>query len=433
MLHLLASVPAALQVTWRCHTKCRCLRRAMGRRPQGGPHSTSLQCTRRRSCMIWTSTVSRTSCWPPMAARSSHSATTCDIVPMCLHAGVLTEASVQPHGCLCNQLSDPHKAACCASLAGGMCQAWYFAAAQGEQMAERLQVPKLRVRRDWYKGLAADHVDHGHPDVGNSSDAMAPRAAQAAQACHLAFVLHLDTRERDKLAGQNMLIVYSRLCGSKQGQQGRRLLMVPGDSDNGTGSGPRRRLLAENEAEHQALLKKLADEHKDRLAQTQQTQQQQTQNQQHTAQQLQQQQQQEQQQLHKGSATGQQQANQQQHQQQQQAGQQQAVKQGGGVFAEDASQVKQDAQPAGTSLGAENAADNELSEEVPIAGLHTHDSYAVRDTLADHHTLHAPQLQACASDTAFEHRLPRPLASFSRTSRAEGGLLPPSCIGHLLI
>jgi hypothetical protein len=64
-----------------------------------------------------------------------------------------------------------------------MCHLWYFAAAQGEQMAERLQVPKLRVRRDWYKGLAADHVDHGHPDVGNSSDATAPKAAQAAQAC----------------------------------------------------------------------------------------------------------------------------------------------------------------------------------------------------------------------------------------------------------
>ena len=183
----------------------------------------------------------------------------------------------------------------------------------------------------------------------------------------MSFVLHLNTREREEPAGQNMLIVYRRLCGSKQGQTGRRLLMVPEDSGNDTGLGAHRRLLAENEEEHQALLKKLADEHKDRLAQAQQTQQQQTQDQQHTAQQLQQQQQQEQQQLHKGSAAMQHQADKQQHQQQEQAGQQQAVKQGGSVFAEDAGQVKRDAKLAGTSLGAENAADNELSEEVLVA------------------------------------------------------------------
>lgn len=41
-------------------------------------------------------------------------------------------------------------------------------------MAERLAVPKLRVRRDWYKGLAADPVDHSHPDVGDSARPTAP-------------------------------------------------------------------------------------------------------------------------------------------------------------------------------------------------------------------------------------------------------------------
>ncbi len=35
-------------------------------------------------------------------------------------------------------------------------------------MAERLAVPKLRVRRDWFKGLAPDPVDHSHPDVGGA-------------------------------------------------------------------------------------------------------------------------------------------------------------------------------------------------------------------------------------------------------------------------
>jgi len=35
----------------------------------------------------------------------------------------------------------------------------------GEQLREKLVVPRLRVRRDWHVGLAVDHVDHSHPDV----------------------------------------------------------------------------------------------------------------------------------------------------------------------------------------------------------------------------------------------------------------------------
>lgn len=34
-------------------------------------------------------------------------------------------------------------------------------------MAERLVVPRLRMRRDWHKGLAADPVDHSNPDIGD--------------------------------------------------------------------------------------------------------------------------------------------------------------------------------------------------------------------------------------------------------------------------
>jgi hypothetical protein len=60
-------------------------------------------------------------------------------------------------------------------------------------MAERLQVPKLRVRRDWYKGLAADHVDHLHPDVGNGSDAAALKPASAVQVL-TAIAVCWDTR-----------------------------------------------------------------------------------------------------------------------------------------------------------------------------------------------------------------------------------------------
>ncbi|KAL4443840.1 hypothetical protein ABPG75_011577 [Micractinium tetrahymenae] len=36
----------------------------------------------------------------------------------------------------------------------------------GEEAAQRLTVPRLRVRQDWHKGLNPDHVDHSHPDVG---------------------------------------------------------------------------------------------------------------------------------------------------------------------------------------------------------------------------------------------------------------------------
>ena len=48
--------------------------------------------------------------------------------------------------------------------------------AQGESMMEQLTVERLKVRRDWYKGLAADPIDHSHPDVGDGDEP--PAAAQ---------------------------------------------------------------------------------------------------------------------------------------------------------------------------------------------------------------------------------------------------------------
>ncbi len=38
-------------------------------------------------------------------------------------------------------------------------------------LAEKLVVPRLRVRKDWYKGLDDDPTDHSHPDVGIRPDA----------------------------------------------------------------------------------------------------------------------------------------------------------------------------------------------------------------------------------------------------------------------
>ena len=40
----------------------------------------------------------------------------------------------------------------------------------GERLEKTLRVPRLRVRRDWHVGLAADHVDHARADVGAEDD-----------------------------------------------------------------------------------------------------------------------------------------------------------------------------------------------------------------------------------------------------------------------
>ena len=44
---------------------------------------------------------------------------------------------------------------------------------QGEQLNERLAVPRLRVRKDWYLGLSEDPISHDHPDAGDKQDAEA--------------------------------------------------------------------------------------------------------------------------------------------------------------------------------------------------------------------------------------------------------------------
>ena len=45
---------------------------------------------------------------------------------------------------------------------------------QGEKLTDVLQVPRLRVRKDWYVGLHDDPVDHSHPDVGGNTGANNP-------------------------------------------------------------------------------------------------------------------------------------------------------------------------------------------------------------------------------------------------------------------
>ena len=38
-------------------------------------------------------------------------------------------------------------------------------------MTEKLIIPRLRVRKDWYQNLAPDPTDHSHPDIGVFPDA----------------------------------------------------------------------------------------------------------------------------------------------------------------------------------------------------------------------------------------------------------------------
>ncbi len=55
--------------------------------------------------------------------------------------------------------------------------------AQGEAMTEQLTVERLKVRRDWYKGLAADPIDHSHPDVGDGDEPPSAARRVGLQAC----------------------------------------------------------------------------------------------------------------------------------------------------------------------------------------------------------------------------------------------------------
>lgn len=54
---------------------------------------------------------------------------------------------------------------------------------------ERLYIPRLRVRKNWYVGLKPDPVDHSHPDVGKAEGA-ANVFQQAAQAAHTPVAAH---------------------------------------------------------------------------------------------------------------------------------------------------------------------------------------------------------------------------------------------------
>jgi hypothetical protein len=65
---------------------------------------------------------------------------------------------------------------------------------QGEQLAEKLVVPRLRVRKDWHVGLNPDPVDHSHLDIG-----AAPDAQEVADAAAIARV-----SGRDKAKGLRM-------------------------------------------------------------------------------------------------------------------------------------------------------------------------------------------------------------------------------------
>lgn len=64
---------------------------------------------------------------------------------------------------------------------------------QGEIMEEKLTVPRLRVRKDWYQNLDPDPTDHSHPDLGVNPDAQdgTKGLAYGTIALHLLHLLQL--------------------------------------------------------------------------------------------------------------------------------------------------------------------------------------------------------------------------------------------------
>ena len=49
------------------------------------------------------------------------------------------------------------------------CTHAHFSGPQGEAIPDTLTIPRLQVRREWFKGLNPDPTDHSHPDVGDDT------------------------------------------------------------------------------------------------------------------------------------------------------------------------------------------------------------------------------------------------------------------------
>ena len=56
-----------------------------------------------------------------------------------------------------------------------------FHSPTGALLSQKLVIPKLAVHKDWHVGLAADPLDHAHPDVGDSDAAGAAGEARRQQ------------------------------------------------------------------------------------------------------------------------------------------------------------------------------------------------------------------------------------------------------------
>ena len=52
-------------------------------------------------------------------------------------------------------------------------------------MVERFVLERLKVRRDWFKGLAEDPIDHAHPDVGDEDPTKHSRQVNSSSRCCL--------------------------------------------------------------------------------------------------------------------------------------------------------------------------------------------------------------------------------------------------------
>lgn len=123
---------------------------------------------------------------------------------------------------------------------------------QGEILPEKLIVPRLRIRKDWYQNLAPDPTDHSHPDLGTNPDAQdGTRGEKSLQCGYPCYPSMLLLRIRSKPSDPHDMhhnSSMSDICTV----QNLSLLYAGPDSINASAS-YRRRLLSNNMAEERSF------------------------------------------------------------------------------------------------------------------------------------------------------------------------------------
>ena len=152
----------------------------MAPRPWAGPPSTNPTSMPAPCCTTWTWTACGTSWWPRTMGRSWPSKTRCEGGGGGMRSAATARQErlrIPVYRAACQhgerRCTAPHEPAhtqlsCSAPLVAHRPPAPPPPGrAQGEQLEQaKLVVPRLKVRRKWFVGLAPDPTDHSHLDVG---------------------------------------------------------------------------------------------------------------------------------------------------------------------------------------------------------------------------------------------------------------------------